>query len=305
MHPMKPFLAPENSADEIVRFEFLFARPLSPGRERPRMTFASAFAQLASDEQKRLLDKLAKLKALSECSTGNANETATAAATMTRIMLEYQIEMADLEGGCDFQDSDIVTEPIFAEDSYNGYPVWKSSLLAALAEVNNCLAYRSSKPDDWLWVRRTRSRLSVIGTAEDIESTRQIFFFCVEQIERLCKIWGQHQTVKKRNDFKRGAASGVVDKVSAERDRVLRQERERAESKEQTSLALQLFDRKDDAVAAFAADLGIHSTSSTRRHRVFQDAYQAGYHAGANLNLDPEASTRGLQGTVVEQMPLF
>ena len=55
------------------------------------------FDQMAPAERERLLNKLGRLKALSQCKTGNPNETATAAAAMTRLMLEYKIEMAELE----------------------------------------------------------------------------------------------------------------------------------------------------------------------------------------------------------------
>jgi len=60
---------------------------------------SNSFAALHPQEQKRLLEKLAKLTALSSCPTGNVNETATAAAATARIRREYEIEMADLDCG--------------------------------------------------------------------------------------------------------------------------------------------------------------------------------------------------------------
>jgi hypothetical protein len=55
------------------------------------------FNSLPLEERQRILAKLAKLKALADCETGNVNETATAAAAMTRLMMEYKIEMAELQ----------------------------------------------------------------------------------------------------------------------------------------------------------------------------------------------------------------
>lgn len=245
----------------------------------------STFTKLDSDEQKRLLDKLAKLKALSECQTGNVNETATAAATMTRIMLEYQIEVADFEAGTNSEDSTVGEASLFDEDSFNGFPVWKKQLLQALAEVNHCLSFSSSRPDySDIFVQRTRSRLMLVGATSDIDNTRRMFFFCADEIERLCHLWGSRQPVKRRNDFKRGAASGIADKVIKERDQVLREERARAQAESRSSNALDLFDRKADAVAEYAEDLGI-VTVTRRRRGVQPDAYHAGYEAGASLDL--------------------
>ena len=254
------------------------------------MATETLFSQLEIDEQKRLLDKLTKLKALSECQTGNVNETATAAATMTRIMLEYQIGMADLSLD-QSQDDSVVDEPILS-DSYNGYPMWKKTILSALAEVNHCVSYTGHEPDDYYWTRRTRSRLSVIGAPKDVESTRRLFVFCVDEVQRLCSAWGPRQPVKRRNDFKRGAASGIAQKVRAEREQVLREEQERAQEKEQDSLALALFARKEQAVAEYAGGLGI-KTTTIRSRAPSRDAYHAGYEAGSNMNL-ARGSMRGL-----------
>ncbi|MEW6278087.1 MAG: DUF2786 domain-containing protein [Candidatus Eremiobacterota bacterium] len=247
---------------------------------------SSTFQQLGSDERERVLDKLARLKALSECPTGNVNETAAAAAAMTRLMLEYQIEMAELEAAhcIKHEDEAVVDEPVSGRESYSGFPVWQTVILSALAQANHCISYTSSEPERVLWMCRTRSRLGLIGTARDIENTRRLFFFCVAEVERLARHWGPRETVKRRNDFKRGAANGIAHMVVRERDKVLREELERATARSESSAALELFHRKDRAVRAFAANQGIRYRS-TRAPQVYRDAYQAGYHAGTNLDL--------------------
>ena len=58
---------------------------------------STAFVELSQEDRQRMLDKLAKLKALSSCPTGNATEPAPAAAAMAPLLLEYEIEMADLD----------------------------------------------------------------------------------------------------------------------------------------------------------------------------------------------------------------
>ncbi len=48
---------------------------------------STAFSSLPQADRERLLAKLAKLKALSECKTGNVNETATAAAMLCILII--------------------------------------------------------------------------------------------------------------------------------------------------------------------------------------------------------------------------
>ncbi len=248
------------------------------------MSSATNFSQMGQDEQKRLLDKLAKLKALSECPTGNVNETATAAATMMRLMLEYQIESADLEGAASGEPEELFDGPVFEEDSMNGYPLWKQHLLSTLAKVNHCMSYSASRVEHSWFTQRTRSQLCIIGAQKDVENTKRLFFFCVDEIERLCKVWGRGQPVKRKNDFRKGAGRGVGDKVKEEHDRVLREEQERAAALQQSSSALELFGRKLQAVRQRAAEIGIHTTT-TRSRGVQHDAYASGYTAGSNLDL--------------------
>lgn len=244
----------------------------------------TTFETLEPQEQKRILDKLAKLKALSECRTGNVNETATAAAAMTRIMLEYEIEMADLHLGHGPSSLEVIEESVYEQESLNGFPRWQSSLLARLAEVHHCRAYRNSRTNYHYWTRITESFLMLIGTEKDIESTRRLFFYCVAEIERLCQESCAGRPVKWKNDFKRGASRGIADKVQAEHERVLKEEQEKAQAQEVASVALELFDRKKQAVDLFADDLGLVSNTA-RVRAASKDPYQAGYVAGSNLDV--------------------
>jgi len=255
-------------------------------------TNSSSFARLPADEQKRLLDKVAKLKALSECATGNVNETATAAAAMARILLEYQIEMADLEMGQTPAELEVREQPLTeGEESLRGFPNWQTSLLSCLAEVNHCVSYTSTKTEYYLWTQRNRNTRHLIGTHQDIENTRRLFHFCVDEIERLCKAWGVGQPVKRKNDFRAGASRGVRDKVRQERDLVIQEARERA--KKLPSRALELFDRKEQASQDYADSIGLYNRS-TRTRYVTPDAYNAGYQAGAQLDLSGTAPRRAL-----------
>jgi hypothetical protein len=134
-----------------------------------------------------------------------------------------------------------------------------------------------------LWTRRTVTTLHIIGTAQDVENVRRLFAFCLTEIERLCREWGRGEPVRRRNDFKTGASRGVCDLVQKERDQVMQTERER--SGELPSRALQLFERKDKASRDYARDIGIY-LQSHRSRSASADAFNAGYEAGSQLDLN-------------------
>ncbi|MBS2035413.1 hypothetical protein JST97_10515 [bacterium] len=254
----------------------------------------SAFTKLSQDEQRRLLDKLAKLKALSNCPTGNAHETATAAATMARIMLEYEIEMADLDLPSSQEDLTVLQAPLDDQDSYRGFALWQTTLMTVLAQVHHCIAYTSTNPELWTTGIRYRMTRHLIGTHQDIENVRRLFTFCIQEIERLSRNWEGARSQKHRNDFKFGAARGVCDQVKRERDRIVQEQKERAQNL--PSRALQRFDRKEQASRDFAAAMGMGSRSSSASRGVYADAYGAGYEAGSQLNLDRSSPRRALAG---------
>lgn len=251
---------------------------------------STAFSELSQDDRQRLLDKLAKLKALSSCPTGNANETATAAAAMARIMLEYEIEMAEVEDAPE-EDLSVLNEPLDAEDSYRGFPVWQTDLMTCLAKVHHCIAFSRSEPEFWTTGVRYRNTRHLIGTSKDIENVRQLFRFCVSEIERLSRSWGGAVTQKRRNDFKFGAGRGVSDQVMRERERIVQEQKQR----ELPSRALQLFDRKEQASREFARQMGLGYRTSSSSRGVYADAYGAGYQAGSQLDLSNSAPRRALR----------
>lgn len=255
-------------------------------------TSSTTFARLPEADQQRLLEKLAKLKALSSCPTGNANETATAAAAMARIMLEYEIEMADLDLSPSAADLTVLGEPVDEADSYRGFPLWQTNLLTSLAQVHHCIAYTRSEPEFWTTGLRYRNTRHLIGTSKDIENVRRLFQFCVDEIERLSRSWGGGHSQKRRNDFKAGAGRGVSDQVQRERELIMQEQKERSRSL--PSRALQFFDRKEKASREFARQMGLGYRTCSSSRGVYADAYGAGYQAGAQLDLSGSSPRKAL-----------
>lgn len=245
------------------------------------------FTSLPPAERQRILNKLSRLKALSECKTGNVNETATAAAAMTRLMMEYKIEMAELEEDSSADSAQAVEEQDVTVGSRGkSFPTWQSHLLQGLAEANDCVGFQSTSRGYDPWFRPTMAaKLCLIGRPEDIAHVRHMFAFCLQEIERLCHLWMPRAPRALKNDFRSGAALGIRQKVLAERQAVRAEEEARARQRGEVSHALAVLDRRLDEVRDAAAKLGVRTTASRGGRAMSASAYHAGYQAGQTIEL--------------------
>ena len=244
------------------------------------------FEQLGPAEREKLLNKLVRLKALSECKTGNPNETATAAAAMTRLMLEYKIELAELEQEASPGE---VVEVELDHKRTQPFPLWQSHLLHCLANANDCLSYQSTSRDQSEGRRKT-SRLHLLGRRQDLDNTRKLFAYCLQEIERLYQRWKTARGNRLKNDFRLGVAAAVAQMVQEEAEAVRSEAERRAQENEQTSRALALLDRNLDEVEEAARKIGVRSTRSRSAGSVSMDAYQAGFRAGQSVVLPSDAA---------------
>lgn len=228
------------------------------------------------EERARLLQKLTRLKALSECKTGNVHETATAAATMTRLMLEYKIETADLDGPLE---EGVVEENLSPRPRGRAYPHWQTFLLHSLAEAHDCVGYENRERHRQAQGRpRTRAHLCLMGHREDVAHSRLLFQYCLLEIERLCRSWEPRAAAARKNDFRFGAAVAIVHKVQASRQAV------RAQAQGRSSRGLVRLDQRQDSVRQAARSAGIFVQERPSR-AVAESAYQSGYQAGLALPL--------------------
>ena len=231
-----------------------------------------------SEERQRILQKLGRLKALSECKTGNVNETATAAAAMARLMMEYKIEMAELEHR---PEPSAVEELELDGQRAKPFPIWQSHLLHCLANANDCVGYQTTTRQWSPWNgQQQTARLNLLGRREDLDNTRRLFSFCLQEIERLCRRYKPEQPGRRlKNDFRTGAAAAICQRVRSEAEAV------RAEAEQRGSRALVLLDRALDEVEDAARKMGVKPSRSRGTRYVSMDAYQAGFAAGQSVSL--------------------
>jgi len=249
------------------------------------------FSSLSRAERERILAKLAKLKALAECPTGNVNETATAAAAMTRLLLEYRIELAELA-----PPPPVVEEQATPEVKGRAFPYWQSHLLSSIAKAQDCVSYETRASAYWPWGQKyLEVRLCLLGAQADIERVRTLYAYCVDAIERLALAWGgRRASVALKNDFRTGAAVAIGQRVQAEREAVRAEEEARARAAGQQSRALAVLDGQLLEVQRAAAKRGVY-TVTKRSRAALKPAYDAGFEAGSRLPL--AASSGSLKGS--------
>lgn len=232
------------------------------------------FKNLTEEQKDKLIKKLAKLKKLAECQTGNPNETATAAAAMSRLMLEYQIEEFCLREGREEQG------PAKAEDFTlfeKAFTNWEGSLFYVICEIHECKAYQVQSRQS-----QKMKAFHAIGVKADVDNVRSLFYFLASEIHRLGEAYAGRRTgmTKLKNDFKYGAAMGAIRKMKDEKAQI------EQEQKAAQSFGLVLFDQKRKAIQAYQeeARLSLKTKTVQQQRAKSASAYHAGYTAGQGLN---------------------
>lgn len=211
------------------------------------------------DDRKKIIAKIAKLKALSECKSGNVNESAVAAAAMTRLMLENRIHVAELE----VQTSEVGVHELQVKDRQ--WLDWKRQLLTVVSEVNGCVIVGRGKP-----VRT----VDCIGTQDDVANVKLLYEFVRDEIERLCIHWQPFACQAKRNNWKLGAVFAVQDRIEAEYKQA------RSES---SQAGLVLIDKRLDEANSLLQKIGF--TQAKTKNVEFEREHSQGYAVGSRIDV--------------------
>lgn len=133
---------------------------------------------------KSIVDRIAKLLRLAE-GTSNPNEAAAAAAQAQRLMTKHQIERSDVEGDPDGVQQD--DRPLFTGKRVKP---WLIALANGCAQNNGCMTVVATAD---------KSRVHLVGRAEDIAVVRELFRYLRKEIEYHVKlaraagfVWGPH-----------------------------------------------------------------------------------------------------------------
>lgn len=232
--------------------------------------------------KEKLLKRLAKLKALASCPTGNPNETATAAATMQRLMLENSIDEHEIAGAA----SKLEAEKQSLNDDWMIFERWRLILFNVVSDLNDCTTWSERHE-----VNYRRRKWHVAGTAKDIENVRTLVNFCLQEIEHHTNLWvvGQHLAPNKlrmgKDDFRLGMAVGITDKMKEERIKV--ESETKSESKERGLVLVSMKEQKENAIGECLKALGLKLKTKKGNSRRVPEAtpYSSGYETGKSLSM--------------------
>lgn len=191
------------------------------------------------------LSKVQKLLKLTD--SPNANEAAAAAATAQAIMDKYNIEksVAEAEAVTEEVEEEIRNFAHVEEGELDGEgrnrSTWRTQLAATVARHNSCSVFLSTR-------YRNGQRLStveIVGRPSDVGTTRYLFSWLRDEIERLAvreskgmgKTWGLN--------FRLGCIDTISQKLSESRRKTVEEMRQTATANG-TALV-----RVDNAIAKF------------------------------------------------------
>lgn len=127
----------------------------------------------------RIKDKIAKLLNLSE-SQVNEHEAANAARKARILMDKHQLSLIDIERG---EPTEELVSAV-ASDYSSRWPLWKTSIAVAIAELNDCICdFHCRIPLDRKYERAIRFK----GFASDVELCGSLFYYILDVIEDHCE----------------------------------------------------------------------------------------------------------------------
>ncbi|HEY9644050.1 MAG TPA: hypothetical protein V6C57_26395, partial [Coleofasciculaceae cyanobacterium] len=249
--------------------------------------------------REKLLALLKKLLIMRE--RGTEGEAANAAEKIQALTLRYGIQMHELQQAQD-QQPDAGIEQHFIPVDGNKQP-WKGWIMNAITDNNFCKFYWDSHYN--LQQGKKQQRMVITGKDHNILITIHLYEYLVETVERLadqaCAVekqkyrayiqsfdpnWGtplpQPSWIAWRNDFKRGAAMRLRQRLAEQRKNVESQgistpDAEQGMQQNVSALACrEMYKRNDQAIALYLRQQGVRLTTT----RTTRNSGSGGYASG-------------------------
>ena len=231
----------------------------------------------------KIIDRIQKLRALAEGSTGN--EAEVAAAMADRLMRAHAVSLIDLT-----EDQILRDDPLADAEVGISRASWTAQLAWALGEHCRVSVLRSRTWREGRQVTVARAW----GHSSDLEVWSYLYEVAHREIERAARSWKREQEEEgawgrwspSRTDmtrFREGAVMGLKAK--------LREQRRAAEDAETAETGLVLQSREARAEAAMRA-----ANPRVGTYRGGVGGSNAGYRAGGEINLNPAVEGRARAG---------
>jgi hypothetical protein len=233
----------------------------------------------------KLTEKIRKLAAMANAQE-SPNEAAIAAQKLQDLLLEHNLELADVlaKEGPGSLDKIIHLSIVIPE--IDNSTTWQINLFKALARGMYCQQYGFGKASatvrDAKGILRTvvSDRILLVGRQTDIEAVIEIGNYLTEQIRKMAtehyKLSGTSMPKKGwKRSFSEGAVAAIADKV------YLNWEAARKNTNMSALVVVTEADIKKHVEAEFG---GVRHTKSTRGSGASHSARSEGYQAGSKLD---------------------
>lgn len=240
----------------------------------------------------RIIDRIKRIRALTESS--NENEAAVAAAKLTEMLQQYDLTLQDVE----VPTTDPVTDAVWSDMDSRQLSSWRTRLSSIVANVTFCEALYGSR-----WFegekkrnRRVRKVVYFVGHGADAEVAKYLYETLAAKVDALAtkrtseyiadyitetggddpwRVGGDAHPMVFRNSWMSGALSAVAHVLY----------KQYGTFAQSSNNAKALIKVKDDAIAVFMEEKypklkNIHSTSSGGTN---WDAYKQGQQDGSNI----------------------
>lgn len=184
-------------------------------------------------EQLAALARVKKLMAMADHPNTNESEAANATAMANAILARLNLSMGDLSAADDKagrKDSVIL----------GGFYQHERDLWEAVAELNFCYYWTVKVRYDAERAKKERRKWAhhhrLVGRTVNIVSTEVMATYLLSTIERLVKEWcaanrsweKYHPRSETAVSFRKGCTARIIEKISMERERLIREEKEKA-----------------------------------------------------------------------------
>jgi hypothetical protein len=240
-----------------------------------------------------ILNKIRKLLELSK--SNNEHEAALAAARAAELMVQHQIEEADLE----VSTGETKADPIINEalDQCGRWVSWKGWIATGIAKAFGCETYRTN-----VWLNgKSGEEHRIIGPESAMSTVRYMYQYLTNEVARLADEGYSIECEERHKSgvitlpsarawkasFRAGASSAIYDRLIAQRKQTI------DNAAKEHSQALVVIDKQHDAIIEHHRKASPWNYTKTGKRRSTSggyypssnDGWSAGDTAGKNVSL--------------------
>lgn len=178
-----------------------------------------------------LISRIQKLMSLTVERGASEAEAALAASHVQRLLADNNLSMAAIEasGGSTGEGGARTKETISHKQVYK----WQRTLMQTVAEVNMCVALQQMKHQGSLYGSKTRTfeGYTLIGRVDNVATTKIMFEYLVQTIERLLRDHVKDPTqyfTRYAHSFKEGCSDRLIERLNKQQEEIVEEQARQA-----------------------------------------------------------------------------